>query len=96
MIWLTAATSMPSITPVMITVLWFEPLLPISPSPVFHGLGQHTEHPPKLLKLFRAQQLTDTPIEPLAIIGEAFDLDSPFLGQVHSYHALVLRVALPA
>src|SRR5215204_4360862 len=96
MVWLTAATSMPSISPTKITVLWFEPLSTISPPPVFRGLGQHTEHPPQLPYLLRTQHRADTPIEPLATIEEALDQAPPLLGQVHPYHSMVPPITLPS
>src|SRR5829696_3824702 len=86
---------MPSIKPMKITVLGFEPLSPIAPPPVFRGLCQHTEHPPQLLKLFRTQQRPDTPIEPLATIGETLDQTPPLLGQIHPYHPGILWITLP-
>src|SRR5829696_4276270 len=95
-VWLTAATSIPSISPMKITVLRFEPLfLPISPPPVFYGLGQHAEPPLPLLKLFRAQNRTDTLVKPLAATREILDQASPLLGQVHAHYPVILRVALP-
>ena len=44
MVWLTAATSMPSMSPMKINVLRLEPLSPISSPPIFHSLGQCAEH----------------------------------------------------
>src|SRR5215217_8686661 len=67
----------------------------ISPPPVFRGLCQHTEHPPQLLKLFRAQHRPDTPIEPLATTEETLDQTPPLLGQIHPYHPGILWITLP-
>src|SRR3712207_2394086 len=93
-VWLTAATSMPSIRPTNITFLR-ETLFPMSPS-VLHQPGDAAEHPPELRQFLLPKFLTDAPLEPLAPLLAALDQAASLLGGVQPHHPVVLRIPLPA
>src|SRR3712207_1284576 len=93
-VWLTAATSMPSISPTNITFLW-ETLFPIFPS-VLHQPGDDAEHPPELRQFLLFKFLTDAPLEPLASLLAALDQAASLLGGVQPHHPVVIRIPLPA
>src|SRR3712207_3858128 len=93
-VWLTAATSMPSIRPTNITFLR-ETLFPMSPS-VLHQPGDAAEHPPELRQFLLPKFLTDAPLEPLAPLLAALDQEPSLLGGVQPHHPVVLRIPLPA
>src|SRR5215212_2865392 len=94
MVWLTAATSMPSMSPAKITFLW-EPLFPIVPS-VLHKPGDDAEHPPELRQLLLSKLPPDPLLELLATLLAAPDRTPSFPCSVQPYYPVVLRVPLPA
>src|SRR5215208_3561717 len=94
MVWLTAATSMPSISPTKITFLW-EPLFPIFPL-VLHNPGHSPEYSPEFRHLLWTKLPSDAVFEPLPTLLAALDQASPLLGGVQLYHPVVLLIPLPA
>src|ERR1051325_11302927 len=93
-VWLTAATSMPSISPAKITFLW-EPLFPIFPL-VLHNPGHCPEYSPEVGQFLLAQLLTDAVLEPLPTLPAALDQASSLPRGVQLYHPIVLLIPLPA
>src|ERR687893_612711 len=92
MVWLTAATSMPSISPTKITFL--RETLFNFPSAV-HDPGDDPEHPAQLRQLLLGQLPPYSLLELLAEPPAALDQASPLLRGVQSHHPVVLRISLP-
>src|ERR671921_92476 len=80
MVWLTAATSMPSISPTKITFLR-EPFLPILPS-VLHQLGNDAERPPEFRQLLWTKLPSGAVFELLTTLLTALDQAASLLGGV--------------
>src|ERR687889_1186720 len=95
-VWLTAATSMPSISPMKITFLWPVPFFAISSPSVLHQPGDDAERPPEFRQLLLCKLLPDTLLEPLTTLLEALDQEPSLRGDVQSQHPVVLRISLPA
>src|SRR5215218_11030741 len=93
MVWLTAATSMPSISPTKITFLR-ETLFPIFPL-VLHKLGEDFERPPEFRQLFWTKLPLGAVFERLTTLLAALDQQPALLGGVQPHHPVVLRVSLP-
>src|SRR5215211_1869306 len=93
MVWLTAATSMPSINPTKITLLR-EILSPIVPSAI-HKPGYDFERPPELRQLLCTELPLDVIFEPLTTLLAALDQEPPLLGNVQPHHPVVLKIPLP-
>src|SRR5918994_3229386 len=94
MVWLTAATSMPSISPTKITFLR-EPLFAIFPS-VLHKPRDDPEDPPELRQLLLTELPPDALLEPLATLLAARDQTPSLIGDVQPHHPVILRIPLPA
>src|SRR4029453_9519941 len=94
MVWLTAATSMPSVSPTKITFLC-EPLFPILP-PVLHKPGDDAERPPEFCQLLLCKLLPETLLELLTTLLATLDQEPSLRGDVQSHHPVVLRISLPA
>src|SRR5215210_1846248 len=94
-VWLTAATSMPSISPTKITFLWPEPFFPMAPS-ILHQPGDDAERPPEFRQLLRTKLPSDAVFEPLAALLAALDQEPSLRGYVQPHHPVVLRIPLPA
>src|SRR5918998_4826876 len=94
MVWLTAATSMPSISPTKITFLR-ETLVPILPL-VLHKLGDYFERPTKFRQLFWTKLPLGAVFERLTTLLAALDQEPALLGNAQPHHPVVLRVSLPA
>src|SRR5918998_1996809 len=92
-VWLTAATSMPSISPTKITFLP-EPLFPISPS-VLHKPGDDAERPPDLCQFLWTKLPSGAVFESLTTFLAALDQETSLLGGVQPHHPVVLRIPLP-
>src|SRR5919112_399196 len=95
-VWLTAATSMPSISPTKITFLWPVPFFAIYLPSVLHQPGDDAERPPKFRQLLLRKLLPETLLEPVATLLTALDQAASLLGGVQPHHPVVLRVPLPA
>src|SRR5215207_7098163 len=93
-VWLTAATSMPSISPTKITFLR-EPLFPIVPS-VLHKPGDDAERLPEFRQLLWTKLPSGAVFEPLTTLLAALDQEPSLLGGVQPNHPVVLRIPLPA
>src|SRR5215213_7506205 len=93
-VWLTAATSMPSISPTKITFLR-GPLFTFVLS-VLHQPGDDAERPLEFRQLLLCKLLTDTLLEPLTTLLEALDQEPSLRGDVQSHHPVILRISLPA
>src|SRR5215211_4496797 len=93
MVWLTAATSMPSVSPTKITFLR-EPLFPIVSS-VLHKPGDDAERSPEFCQLFWTKLLSGAVFEPLTTLLAALDQEPSLLGDVQPHHPVVLRIPLP-
>src|SRR5919112_6257608 len=93
MVWLTAATSMPSISPTKITFLR-EPLFPIFPS-ILHKPGDNAERPPEFRQLLWTKLPSGAVFEPLTTLLAALDQAASLLGGVQPHHPVVLRIPLP-
>src|SRR5215208_3421442 len=94
MVWLTAATSMPSISPTKITFLR-GPLFTFVLS-VLHQPGDDAEHPPEFRKFLLCKLLPETLLEFLTMLLAALDQEPSLRGDVQSHHPVVLRISLPA
>src|SRR5215218_1333720 len=94
MVWLTAATSMPSISPTKITFLR-EPFFPI-PSSVLHQPGNDAERPPEFRQLLWTKPPSGSIFEPLTTLLATLDQEPSLLGGVQPHHPVVLRIPLPA
>src|SRR5215204_6850224 len=94
MVWLTAATSMPSVSPTKITFLR-EPLFPIVPS-VLHKPGDDAERSPEFCQLLWPKLPSDAVFEPLATLLAALDQEPSLLGGLQPHYPVVLRIPLPA
>src|ERR687890_515392 len=84
MVWLTAATSMPSISPTKITFLrgpWFT-ILPL----VLHQPGDDAERPPEFHQFLLVEFLQDTLLEPFPALLPALDQAASPLGGVQPHH----------
>src|SRR5918999_1078694 len=95
-VWLTAATSMPSISPIKITFLWPVPFFAIYSPSVLHQPGDDAERPPEFRQLLSCKLLPETLLEPLTTLLEALDQEASLRGDVQSHHPVVLRISLPA
>src|SRR5215208_4779182 len=93
-VWLTAATSIPSISPAKIT-FFLEPLFSIF-SLVLHSPGHCPEYAPEFRHLLWTKLPSDAVFEPLPTLLAALDQASPLLGGVQLYHPVVLLIPLPA
>src|SRR5215207_5149336 len=93
-VWLTAATSMPSISPTKITFLR-EPTFPIFPL-VLHQSGDNAERPPEFRQLLWTKLPSDAVFEPLATLLAALDQEPSLLGGLQPHYPVVLRIPLPA
>src|SRR5215203_3967020 len=94
-VWLTAATSMPSISPTKITFLWPEPFFPMSTS-VLHQPGDDVERPPEFRQLLRTKLPSDAVLEPVPVLPAVLDQEPSLLGGVQPHHPVVLRIPPPA
>src|SRR5215216_3038897 len=94
MVWLTAATSMPSISPTKITFLR-APSFPIFPS-VLHQPGDDAERSPEFRHLLWTKLPSDAVFEPLATLLAALDQEPSLLGGMQPHHPVVLRIPFPA
>src|ERR671917_2112788 len=94
MVWLTAATSMPSVSPTKITFLR-EPLFSIVPS-VLHKPGDDAERSPEFCQLLWTKLPSGAVFEPLTTLLTALDHAPSLLGGVQPHHPVVLRIPLPA
>src|SRR5215208_2921374 len=95
-VWLTAATSMPSISPTKITFLWPVPFFAIYSPSVLHQPGDDAERPLEFRQLLLCKLLTDTLLEPLTTLLEALDQEPSLRGDVQSHHPVIHRISLPA
>src|SRR5918998_2219341 len=95
-VWLTAATSMPSISPTKITFLWPVSFLAIYSPSVLHQPGDDAERSPEFRQLLLCKPLPDTLLEPLTTLLAALDQEPSLRGDVQSHHPVVLRISLPA
>src|ERR671919_2590684 len=95
-VWLTAATSMPSISPTKITFLWPVPFFAIYSPSVLHQPGDDAERPPEFRQFLFVEFLPDTLLEPLTTLLAALDQEPSLRGDVQSHHPVVLRISLPA
>src|SRR5919107_4732738 len=95
-VWLTAATSMPSISPTKITFLWPVPFFAIYSPSVLHQPGDDAERPPEFRQFLLVEFLPDTLLEPLTTLLAALDQVPSLQGDVQSHHPVVLRISLPA
>src|SRR5215212_10114966 len=93
-VWLTAATSMPSISPTKITFLR-EPFFPISSS-VLHQPSNDAERPPEFRQLLWTKLPSGSIFEPLTTLLATLDQEPSLLGGVQPQHPVVLRIPLPA
>src|SRR5215207_2501448 len=93
MVWLTAATSMPSVSPTKITFLR-EPLFPIVPS-VLHKPGDDAERSPEFCQLLWPKLPSGAVFEPLTTLLAALDQEPSLLGGVQPHHPVVLWIPLP-
>src|SRR5215218_7277557 len=94
MVWLTAATSMPSISPTKITFLR-GPLFAIFPS-VLHQPGDDAERPPEFHQFLLVEFLPNTLLEPFAALLPTLDQAASPPGSAQPHHPAVLRIPLPA
>src|SRR5215208_3419536 len=95
-VWLTAATSMPSISPTKITFLWPVAFFAIYSPSVLHQPGDDAERPPEFRQLLLCKPLPETLLESLTMLLAALDQVPPLRGDVQSHHPVVLRISLPA
>ena len=72
-VWLTAATSMPSISPTKITFLWPVPFFAIYSTSVLHQPDDDAEHPPEFRQLLLCKPLPETLLESLTMVLAALD-----------------------
>src|SRR5215211_221590 len=93
MVWLTAATSMPSISPTKITFLR-EPFFPISSS-VLHQPGNDAERPPEFRQVLWTKPPSGSIFEPLTTLLATLDQEPSLLGGVQPHYPVVLRIPLP-
>src|SRR5829696_2468774 len=84
-VWLTAATSMPSISPTKITFLWPVSFFAIYFPSVLHQPGDDAECPPEFRQLLLCKLLPET----------LLDQEPSLRGDVQSHHPVVLRISLP-
>src|SRR5215213_9944635 len=96
MVWLTAATSIPSISPTKITFLWPVPFFAIYSLSVLHQPGDDAERPPEFRKFLLCKLLPETLLEFLTMLLAALDQEPSLRGDVQSHHPVVLRISLPA
>src|SRR5215210_3191564 len=91
-VWLTAATTMPSMSPTKMTFL--RPELPFSTtlSGLLHEPGDEPEHPSELRQLLLAELLANTFLEPLAPLLAALDQAPALLRGAQPHHPVVLGV----
>src|SRR3712207_5598350 len=94
MVWLTAATSMPSIRPTKITFLRPEPFFPMSLS-VLHQPGDDAERPPEFCQFLWTKLPSDAVFEFLATLLAALDQEPALRGGVQPHDPVVLRIPLP-
>src|SRR5215204_2041148 len=95
-VWLIAATSMPSISPTKITFLWPVPFFAIYSPSVLHQPGDDAERPPEFRQLLLRKLLPEALLEPLTSLLAALDQEPSLRGDVQSHHPVVLRISLPA
>src|SRR5918995_2546453 len=95
-VWLTAATSMPSISPTKITFLWPVSFFAIYSPSVLHQPGDDAECPPEFRQLLLCKLLPETLLEPLTTLLAALDQEPSLRRDVQSHHPVVLRISLPA
>src|SRR5215210_9019640 len=85
-VWLTAATSMPSINPTKITFLWPLPFFATYSPSVLHQLGDEAERPPEFRQLLLCKLLPETLLEPLTTLLATLDKKPSLRGDVQSHH----------
>src|SRR5215213_7456185 len=95
-VWLTAATSMPSISPMKITFLWPVPFFAIYSPSVLHQPGDDAERPPEFRQFLSVEFLPDTLLELLATLLAPLDDAASLFGRMQPHHPVVLRISLPA
>src|SRR5215218_3783 len=94
-VWLTAATSMPSISPMKITFLWPVPFFLIYSPSVLHKPGDDAERPPEFRQFLLVEFLPDSLLELLATLLAALDDAASLLGGMQPHHPVVLQIPLP-
>src|SRR3712207_2664096 len=94
MVWLTAATSVPSISPTKITFLR-EPVFPILPS-ALHQPGDDAERPPEFRQLLWTKLPLGAVFEPLTTLLATLDQEPSLLGGVQPHHPVIFRIPPPA
>src|SRR5215211_9192510 len=94
-VWLTAATSMPSISPTKITFLWPVPFFVIYSPSVLHKPGDDAERPPEFRQFLLVEFLPDTLLKLLATLLAALDDAASLLGGMQPHHPVVLQIPLP-